>query len=94
MSSALMRLGIYIRTKGNFIRASIIGAGGLFGVFTGVLFFDQFGPGAFVLAFLIAPVFGWIWGIAMWHLWYMPLQASLARRRTEPGSAHERDDAA
>jgi hypothetical protein len=81
MKSLLERLGRHIRTKRNFVRACVIGFGLPFGIVEAIILEPYAGPPAVVLALLLAPLAGWLWGIAMWHLWYKPFQDKLARER-------------
>jgi hypothetical protein len=85
MASLLVRLGHYIQTKRNFIRVSIAGIGVPFGI-AGAFLVEPYGPPAVVIILFLAPLAGWMWGTAMWHLWYKPLQEGFARRRR--GEAH------
>ena len=81
MASLFVRFGHFIHAKRNFVRASIVGFGIPCGIAGAFLVEPYGGPPAVVLTLLLAPVAGWLWGTAMWHLWYQPLQDRFVRRR-------------
>jgi hypothetical protein len=83
--SLLARLGRYIATKQNFLRASVFGFGLPFGVFEAFLV-QPYGPAAVVVAVLVAPVAGYVWGLAMWHLMFKRIYAKRAAATSSKGS--------
>ncbi len=70
----LVRLGNYISTKANFVKASIVLFGGPFGLGL-ALFLSEYGPVPVVIALLLAPVAGYLWGVAMWALVFNDIYA-------------------
>ena len=63
----LIRLGNYISTKANFLKASVWMFGIPFGVFMAFVT-SRYNPWVPVFSLLIGPVVGYIWGLALWHL--------------------------
>ncbi len=82
--STLLRLGNYISTKSNFVKASIWMFGIPVGVFLAFIT-SEYGPWMPVLSLLIAPVVGYIWGLAMWHLYF----AAIFANRAQPPEAKQ-----
>jgi hypothetical protein len=76
--SLLVRLGNYISTKPNFIKASIWMFGVPFGVVMAILT-HEYNPWLPVFSLLLAPLAGYLWGLAMWHLHFQSVYARRAR---------------
>ena len=70
----LVRLGNYISTKPNFLKASIWMFGVPFGVLMALLS-SQYSPWMPVFSLLLAPLAGYLWGLAMWHLMFESIYA-------------------
>ena len=77
--SVFVRLGNYISTKPNFIKASIWMFGLPFGVFVAMVTYE-YSPWIPVFALLLAPLAGYLWGLAMWHHHFQGVYA----RRSKP----------
>ena len=82
----LVRLGNYISTKPKFMKASTWMFGLPFGVFMAVCT-QEYGPWAPVFSLLAAPVAGYFWGLAMWHLHFEGVYA----RQSKPSVAQDND---
>jgi phosphate/sulfate permease len=77
------RLGQYIATKPNFLKASVLGFGVPFGVVE-ALVVRHYGAVAVVVALLLAPIAGYAWGLVMWHLMFKDIYAKRAKTSATP----------
>ena len=83
----LIRLGNYISTKPNFIKASVLMFGVPFGVVMAFVT-NEYGPWGPVFSLLLAPLAGYLWGMSMWHLMFQSIYArrsgsEVARKKAE-----------
>jgi len=84
-SSLLARLGRYVATRPNFLRASVVAFGLPFGVVEAFLV-QPYGPAAVVLAVLVGPAAGYLWGLVMWHLLFKSIYAKRATATSSKGT--------
>jgi hypothetical protein len=80
-SNSLSRLGKYISTKPNFLKASVLGLGTPTGL-VGAFLLDDYGRAMPFFGFILALIASYFWGQIMWAFMFRDIYARQSSKLT------------